>query len=211
MKKRKVIIIVLLVFVLLVSGLFFAFFVNNAKKQEMLKEPIQYREYTIYPSCYEEGNEMYVTFSVKDKNGYDIIPKENKWLLREFYEIGFAPQDVDSPPSVYVITRDKETLFGKTMTLFEITELSKLTKQDKGYVNISDNEFLKNAKEVEVSATPEDLIKIYGVEPFYSSLSVICYFNDNYYLRVIKDTSITVYKRNTKQIVYQKQADDIID
>lgn len=123
MKKSKTILCVLLFFVILISIALVSFGVRNAQKKELLKTPIHYGIYTIYPSCYKDGNETYVTFSVKNKNGETVIREGNKWLLRDFYEFDFGP-DSETYPTVIVVSRDKETLFGKQGTVFHINEFS---------------------------------------------------------------------------------------
>ena len=120
MKKCKIIISIFLVLFILVSVVFVAFAINIAQKKETLKEPIDNGMYTIYPRFYKEGLSTYVTFSVKNKDDKVIIPEENRWLLREFYEIGFGPLHNGEEVYVYVICRDTETLFGKCSVMFKI-------------------------------------------------------------------------------------------
>lgn len=120
MNKRKIIISMFLVFFILASVVFVAFAINNAQKKEMLKEPIDNGTYTIYPRCYKEGINTYVTFSVENKAGKIVIPEENRWLLREFYEIGFDPLHNGGDVYIFVKCRDTETLFGKCAGMFKI-------------------------------------------------------------------------------------------
>lgn len=120
MKKRKIIISIILILFILVSGLFVVSGINTARKKEVLKEPIDNGIYTIYPRCYKEGMNTYVTFSVKNKDGKVVIPEENKWLLRDFYEIGFDPLYRGEDVYVFVVCRDTETLFGKCAVMFKI-------------------------------------------------------------------------------------------
>lgn len=120
MKKRKIIISIILVLFILVSGLIVGFGINSVQKKEMLKEPIDNGTYTIYPRCYKEGINTYVTFSVENKAGKLVIPEENRWLLREFYEIGFDPLYKDDEARIFVKCRDTETLFGKCAVMFKI-------------------------------------------------------------------------------------------
>ena len=120
MKKRKIIISMFLVLFILASVVFVAFAINTAQKKEVLKEPIDNGTYTIYPRCYKEGMNTYVTFSVENKAGKVVIPEENRWLMREFYEIGFDPLYKDDEARVFVKCRDTETLFGKCVVMFKI-------------------------------------------------------------------------------------------
>ena len=120
MKQHKIIISIFLVLFILVSVVFVAFAINIAQKKEALKEPIDNGVYTIYPNCYKEGNDTYVTFSVKNQDGKVVIPEENKWLLREFYEIGFDPLHNGEDVYIFVKCRDTETLFGKCAVMFKI-------------------------------------------------------------------------------------------
>ena len=120
MKKRKIIISVFLVLFILVSGLFVASAINNAQKEEKLKEPIDNGTYTIYPRCYKEGLNTYVTFSVKNKAGKVVVPEENRWLLREFYDISFDPLHNGEDVYIIVTYRDTETLFGKCAGMIKI-------------------------------------------------------------------------------------------
>lgn len=105
---------------MLISGVFVANSLKTSQKKETLKNPIDNGIYTIYPNCYKEGNDTYVTFSVKNKEGIIVIPEENKWLLRDFFEIDFDPLYPESEPGIIVISRDTETLFGKCAVVFRI-------------------------------------------------------------------------------------------
>ncbi len=124
MKKRKIIISLFLVLLALATGMFVAFSIKTPQKKAMLKEPIDNGVYTIYPNCYKEGMNTYVTFSVKNQDGKVVIPEENKWLLRDFYEIGFDPIYNEDDARVFVICRDTETLFGKCAVMFKINAQS---------------------------------------------------------------------------------------
>ncbi len=120
MKKCKIIISIFLVLFILVSVVFVAFAINTAQKKEKLKEPIDNGIYTIYRRCYKEGMNTYVTFSVENRAGNVVVPEENRWLLREFYEIGFDPLHNGEDVYIFVKCRDTETLFGKCAVMFKI-------------------------------------------------------------------------------------------
>jgi hypothetical protein len=90
----------------------------------------------------------------------------------------------------------------------DIPYLEDIISQKQGYVNISDDEFLQKARELELLYTTDNSIEIFGSEPYddpnYSGVSVSYYFNDNYILSKQLDVSIVVCEIDTQQIVYTK-------